>query len=269
MKPFYQVITPLLAQKMLDRSDFKNRTLKPSVVRRYAADMLLGRWKENGESIVVDEFGSVIDGQHRLRALISSEKSLGFIVVQGVSRNAFDTLDIGKNRSAADTLQVSGLKDCKNLAAVLRIISDYKSNGDLAFTRKASSDPTHSFDVRKALGEHPLAVDSNAFCHANRRYSALRPRAIISTFHYLFGEKDSDTRDEFFERLLKMDFRGIDCPVKALTSVHQNSDTVKSMAVNRVVRAAFWVKSWNAFRKGSKLKKLYFAPDHHEFPSII
>ena len=269
MKATYQVITPIVAQKMLDRSDFRNRTLKPAIVRRYANDMLLDRWKENGESIVVDFFGAVIDGQHRLHALISSGKSYGFIVVQGVSRDAFDTLDIGKNRSAADTLQVSGLKACKNLAAVLRSITDYKTNGDLAFTRKAATNLTHSFDVQAALSKHPLAVESAAFCHAHMRHAAIKPLSMIGTFHYLFGEKDSDTRDEFFDRLLKMDFRGIDCPVRALTSVHQNTDTVKSMAVNRVVRAAFWVKSWNAFRKGGKLKKLSFSPDHHEFPSII
>jgi hypothetical protein len=269
MKATFQTITPILAQMMLDRSDFRNRNMKRSVVRRYANDMLSDRWKENGESIILDTFGSVIDGQHRLRALVLSGKSYRFIVVQGVLRDAFDTFDIGKNRTSSDTLEVSGLKDCKNLAAVLRSILDYKSNGDLAFTRKAATNRERSFDVMAALREYPLAVNSSHFCHVHRGNSAIRPRSMIGTFHYLFGEKHSATRDEFFERLLKMDFRGVDCPVKALASVHQNIDSLKSMATNRTVHAAYWIKSWNAFRKGSKLKKLSFAPDHHEFPSII
>ena len=269
MKATYQIITPLLAQKMLDRSDFKNRSLKPALVRRYAGDMAIGRWKENGESIVVDESGAVLDGQHRLHALISSGRSFGFVVVQGVPRNAFDTLDSGKNRSAADTLQVAGLKHCKSTAAILRLIKDYKDNGETAFTRKASTKLEVSFDVQAAIAEYPLANQSAAFCHSNLHHAVLNPISMIGTFHYLFGEKSIETRDDFFKRLMAMNFQGADCPVRALSSVYQNTDTLKSMAVNRVVRAAFWVKAWNAFRSGGKIKKLYFVPEHHEFPSII
>lgn len=269
MKATYQIITPMLAQTMLGRSNFRNRSLKPAVVRRYAADMIVGRWKENGESIVVDEFGAVIDGQHRLRALISCGKSFGFVVVQGVSRDAFDTLDMGKNRTSTDTLQVSGMKNASSVAAVLRLIVDYKLNGDLSFKRYQFSDKYRSFDVQSALEEHPLVVCSCDFIAANRRNALLKPRSMIAMFHYLFGEKDSDKRDDFFDRFVNNNFQGIDCPVKALIFAYQHEYTLRSMNASRVVTAAYWIKSWNAFRKGSKIKKLIFAIEHHEFPSII
>lgn len=269
MRSSYQIITPEIAEKMLSRGDFVNRKMKKDVVARYANDMKAGRWKENGESIVIDRHGAVIDGQHRLKAVSLAGIPCGFILVEGVQRSVFDTFDIGKNRSASDTLQVIGKRNVKALASVLRMIDDYKRNGTDAFTRKASSKGDQSFDVQNALESYPDSEESTAFCHSHCHHLVMRPLSVAGTFHYLFGEIDYYERNVFFDCLLKMSFCGDGCPVKALASVHQNSKTINHMNSNRAVRCAYWIKSWNAFRLEKKIKCLTFSPEHHEFPEIL
>lgn len=46
--------------------------------------MSAGRWQENGETIIVGKSGNLLDGQHRLQAVIRSGVSIMAIIVFGV-----------------------------------------------------------------------------------------------------------------------------------------------------------------------------------------
>ena len=43
-----------------------------------------GLWELNGAAIVIDEFGNLIDGQHRLSAVVESGTTQQFVVVRNV-----------------------------------------------------------------------------------------------------------------------------------------------------------------------------------------
>ena len=68
-------LTPELATKLLARNTH-NRTISSSRIRQYAADMAAGNWAFNGEAIKVSEGGQILDGQHRLRAVIESDVTI-------------------------------------------------------------------------------------------------------------------------------------------------------------------------------------------------
>lgn len=45
---------------------YPNRTLRPGIVEKYAGDMGGGDWTRCLMPIVIDTFGAILDGQHRL-----------------------------------------------------------------------------------------------------------------------------------------------------------------------------------------------------------
>lgn len=117
-----ELIDPERARELIDRSvEFVNRPVRPSAVERYAREMSNGRWKLNGEAVVIDEAGVVIDGQHRLHACVRAGVAFETIVVSNVPRSAFDTLDIGLARTTADYLHEIGIARSKFAAPACRI----------------------------------------------------------------------------------------------------------------------------------------------------
>lgn len=100
-------ITPELASEFL-RKNMVNRTPNDKRVKSYAEDMKAGRWQENGESIKFNVKGDMIDGQHRLMAIIKSGVTVKTAVTYDIS-DEVSIMDRGRNRSTTDTLLIGGL----------------------------------------------------------------------------------------------------------------------------------------------------------------
>ena len=60
-------ITPQMAEGML-RQNTGNRALRASVVQHYADQMRRGQWQMTHQSIAVDCYGNLVDGQQIGRA---------------------------------------------------------------------------------------------------------------------------------------------------------------------------------------------------------
>lgn len=104
------LITPAKAQEFINRNK-GNRSLRPGVVEKYAADMLAGNWTQCVAPIVFYEGGDVADGQHRLWAVIESGKSQKFYIVRDLPREAGLNIDTGLTRSLVDSAKISGADD--------------------------------------------------------------------------------------------------------------------------------------------------------------
>lgn len=114
-------ISPLAAREMLEHNS-NNRILNSTRVAQFAADMLAGRWVPNGESIIIADDGTIIDGQHRLHAIVKSGVTIVTMLVRGVPRDAFRSVDQGRPRSLGDVLGINGEKYRTTVAAALRLI---------------------------------------------------------------------------------------------------------------------------------------------------
>ena len=84
-------ITPDMAAQMLERNTM-NRNISQLNVTRYANDMASGAWEQNGETIKIAEDGTILDGQHRLWAIIESGVTVTMIVVYNVRKEARETV---------------------------------------------------------------------------------------------------------------------------------------------------------------------------------
>lgn len=84
MKVDVETITPKMAEEYLKHNKI-NRTLKDKRVTSYANDMKDGAWQLNGEAIRFNKSGDLIDGQHRLNAIIRANKPIQTVVMRGIN----------------------------------------------------------------------------------------------------------------------------------------------------------------------------------------
>ena len=126
MESVVEKITPDVATKYLE-ANVHNRPVHQRHVEFLAEEIKQGRWKMNGSSIVFNGDGTLIDGQHRLWAVITSGLPIKILVVRGADEGSFATIDTGLARTAGDVLGITGEKNPQTLT----ILADaYERTGE-------------------------------------------------------------------------------------------------------------------------------------------
>lgn len=122
-------VTPEAADDWLkNRNHPKNRALSERVATKYARTMKEGRWLPTHQGLAFDEDGFLIDGQHRLRAIVLAGVPVEMFVIPGCDFETFAVLDSGHKRGAGQLLHVSHSHQVAASARVLAALSgDYKT----------------------------------------------------------------------------------------------------------------------------------------------
>lgn len=149
------VITPQQAEIWL-RHNNTNRKLSKPLVKRLANAIKRGEWELNGESIKIARGGRLLDGQHRLSAIIEAGKEIKTYVVKNLNAETFHTIDCGKLRSNADMLEIRGEENQTALANLLTKIYFYKRK--FSGFRSYGQAPSIQ-QLEKILQEYPVLRD--------------------------------------------------------------------------------------------------------------
>lgn len=104
-----ELITPVRARELIESNHASNRTVSKTTVDRYVEEMREGRWQHNPQGIVITKDNVLLDGQHRMYALLEYGKPLWFQVSVVPSEEYVRSLDRGRSRSHGDILEMSGL----------------------------------------------------------------------------------------------------------------------------------------------------------------
>lgn len=107
-----------------------NRKFGMNTVREYADAMLRDEWELTHQGIAFDDKDNLIDGGHRLRAVILADAEqpgikIKFMVSTGFSPKAMSAMDIGKRRVPADFLRMLGKSNTSSLSGILRLTYCY------------------------------------------------------------------------------------------------------------------------------------------------
>jgi hypothetical protein len=113
-------ISPEKALEWLATND-GNRAVSMSRVQQLARDMTDGVFELTHQGIAFDSEGRLIDGQHRLWAIVESKKTVTMFVCWGLKRQEVSHyIDDGRPRSMADKLGYSGIDTNKRRVSIVR-----------------------------------------------------------------------------------------------------------------------------------------------------
>jgi hypothetical protein len=129
MKSRWVDVTPAMAEEWL-KNNVCNRPLRMDVVKAYARQMKRGEWLPIPQGIAFDTNHALLNGQHRLHAVVMSGRAVRMMVTTGVPAQIsgsevrpMDLMDTGLTRSLADQLKIQhGLSGGSVLAAIVRTI---------------------------------------------------------------------------------------------------------------------------------------------------
>lgn len=249
-------ITPELAHDWLGFNTH-NRNVRQRVVLAYAADMIEGNWRWNGESIKFANDGTLLDGQHRLAAVAEAGKTIPMLVIRGLENEAQETVDGGAKRRFGDVLKLRGEQSPLLLAAIARRITLWDFGG--AWMEGKGYSPTNA-QMLQTLEKYPWIRDLTNPSAMVATHCGL-PGSIIGFGWWLFSQLDSTGSDVdfFFARLA--DGQGLikGDPIYELRRAVENSRTVRGQRSERFLTAIL-IKAWNAYRAGNKVGLLTFRP---------
>lgn len=245
MKAELRTITPEWAQHVLSERNVGNRTMNRQHVDSLAKEMQCGRWKVNGDTICVND-DRLIDGQHRLAAVVASGVSIESLVIYGLSSDVFDTKDVGKRRSAGDTLGVRGEKNAYRMAATLVLIDKYMTG---------RADKTVSYtntEIEEMLEKYPGVRSSLQTSFGSR---GLISPSVLDACHYLFSQKDPRLANEFVVKVLRGTGLEEGSPWYVLRERLMKNSLSKAK-ISKSYLMAICIKAWNYARAGKKLRCL-------------
>lgn len=250
-------VTPQMAKEWLERANSHgfNRRLKRRAVERYAADMRAGRWQLNGEPIIFGDAGGgdvlLLDGQHRLHAVVRAGVTVAMAVTRGVDVDAFLTIDSGVVRGPGDVMSILGERDPQTLSTALACVGNFRAHG----TPYYGTPPTKS-ELEELLQTLPKIRDSVRVARANR--TRLLSPAVVAFAHFVFSKddrRDEAKATEFVELLGCGSGLEEGHPVLLLRQrlIDQRG------AANKLDRRAvvyLLFRAWNGFRRGERLRLL-------------
>lgn len=111
-RPVVMYVTPEIAADWLKHRNVDyNRAVSPVTVRKYGRLITANKFKCSHQGVAFNRSGYLIDGQHRLLAIVATGTAVKLFVipfVEGMDETTFDVLDNGLRRNAAQFLKHPG-----------------------------------------------------------------------------------------------------------------------------------------------------------------
>jgi len=261
-------VTPEYALKLLEKNTM-NRPCRQAVVDHYAKEMSSGNWMEDtGEAIKFSKEGKLLDGQHRLMAVVKSGKGQNFHFVHGLDESTFHVLDTGAKRSPGDIMNIAGIDSG---GAIASIISCHHRLKNGKFHRSASghgkSSNLSATDLLKIYNQNPTlwkSIHSRSDFYY-RNLSRVIERSLLGGLYTLFYHVNPSDADDFMTQLStgeKISNKSISLLRKKLIDAKLSPQL--TMPVD--VKIGLIIKTWNYFRQGREMKILKYAPLEEQFP---
>jgi hypothetical protein len=236
------VITPILAQWIIDNLNTKNRKKRPKRIQTYARGMTAG-WVLNGATLVFSRT-ALLDGQNRLFACIISQKTFKTHVVFGIDGDAFDSIDAGISRTGSDTFYVAEIKDWRITSPAtrwIRLLEEAWSANK--HPRRGDSDVSNPEHLNYYFDHVAKERMAQAAKRARKAPAKIFDRGQLAALLYTFDKADPDRTKRFALDLEKTQ-RGVLKLSRAL-------DELRGAQLGRMhenQRAAMIIRTWNAYR---------------------
>lgn len=258
-KAVWMEINAERAQAMLERLE-TNRRLISNHVAYLMREMAEGRWKVNGDTI---RFSGkrLMDGQHRLHAVIQANATIWALVVEELSDDAFDTIDTGRVRGPGDILSLYGYHGNPfMIAATARFIwyHDHKMNLDTSLRLS-----NHQIlEVVRRNSIIPFLAD---YMNAKK---GMRASPIVAALTLIDRKAGRELTMFFAEKLTVGAELKADDPVKLFRDKWMLESKHRSSRGERATWIAVLIKTYNAWLMGKKSTQIERYQVNEKFPEV-
>ena len=266
-------ITPAKAQEYLQTSE-GNRPISKPTVHSYADTMKKGGWLLNGMCIIFNTDGHLIDGHHRLLAVIEAGIPVRFDVCRGISSDAFTTYDCGLHRTIGQLLAMQGTKNYNLVGSIVTANAMLIKRGRLyqktsRGSHKGSGKQTNA-EKYELYRKDPEGFDAAGVVI---RRLLCRCRIMVGSwaggiYYYLThtgGYSEAEVLP-FFDALFSVDSSDIevaDMLRKAITKA-----SLSGRSLQPEILWALTAKAWNYYIDGVTPKILRYQMNQEELPTL-
>lgn len=247
------VVTPSVAKLLLEKNK-RNRGVSTATVAAYVRDIKSGAWELNGETIKVSVDGDIIDGQHRLLAIIKADLPVKVFVIGGLLKEVQMTVDTGRKRSFSDEL---GMRNVVNSKALVATIRQCLAHEFLGF---GGSSKSHNLVTSHEIEEFYLAHSTSLqeVMPLSKKLAKdinIAP-SIIAAMYLTLSNIDKDATYDFFHSLAMRTTAGDGDPRLALLRSLDAIGRKTSHNAPALVAYSLVFRSWNAWRKNQRVTLL-------------
>lgn len=268
-------VTPELASSWLSSND-KNRSISRPHVLRLAEAMKNGQWSLNGQTISFDDNGRLLDGQHRLSAVVESGVTVQMSVAIGVTDpGAFVTYDtLQLKRGAHHIAEMFGVKSANKAAAAARVILAWETAETP--NQFASLLKTGMRDAKSAAIAEKAKEISEELAQAQDMMGTRLPRAsgadsLVLAMIILFNRVDPVSCSSFAMKLTTGIFEDEHDPCLQLRDRLLAGRGAVAHQAWKPTLAALMVKAFSYHRQGMGIKNLRWRQEGNRpepFPTI-
>lgn len=255
-------IGPKTAKEYL-KKNIDNRNLRTSHSEKLAAAIRALEWGLNGETIKFNRNGVLIDGQHRLNAVIVSGKPIVAIVVRGIDPNLFHTIDQGKPRNLRDILVVEKIKNPGHMAMAIPILIKLEGG----FLLRGSHGWTNQFESLEFLDKNKELHKAVKFCKESGA-SKIGSIGMVAAMLYQMERIDFDLAREFVSGVITGEMLKKTDPRFILRErlVEGRHDHTKKLGQNQVVFC--WRECWRMYVTKQQMRKITIPKKIKELPKL-
>lgn len=247
------LVTKDMAENWLAKNSH-NRPLNPLKIGKFKRAIQDGKFRLNGETIIIGRDGSLMDGQNRLMAVVETGMAIWSFVIFDVDPTVFATIDGGSPRSNADILSMSGEADGKPLAKALSALARFDSP---SFANQQLT----SIEALDLLVKNPAIRQSLPIGNSVKEFI---PAALGCAAHYLFRKSNTFKANSFFEVLAKGESEN-NAALQFRELMRKNRTSAKKLQATAV--AGLLVKAWN-FYQADEVPKILRYSVKDQFPDI-
>ncbi len=239
-------ITPEVASQWL-KANTMNRPVRRKQVAFYADEIKRGDWVVNGQAIVIAENEDILDGQHRLLAVIDAGCSIQSLVVYGVDKAAFATMDTGIARSGTDALVLNFRDMPVAIVQATAVAAQWCTNLERLNIR--SKIRLSNTDIIKYVQKHPSLFQCAETLASYPKEARPLSLGIGTALYEIFSRKKEDLADRYMRSLYTGEnLQRTDVEYLLRTAFQKDAlRTAKFSAANKVRMV---VKGWNWRRRG-------------------
>ena len=261
----FEWVPPAQALEWLEHNNKKNRSVSQRVVKRYAEAMKAGKWKVTGQGIEFDKFGNLVNGQHRLEAILLAGIPVYLLIIRGVEPDTFDVYDSGHNRTPGHVLNIEGCTYSIKVAAAIRLILNH-NGGKL--NQKVGRTNVEIVEFYREETDYLNEIATKCV----RWYNSVRiapPSRLITLYYIIRKAGNSEAAvDLFFNRVCDGIGLEANTPEYALRTKLLKLNATKETRLEPHRMMGMWIKAWNYSKRGKSMKNLKF-PVGSNTPKIL